>query len=99
MAPLPYMPSPPSVSSIHTPPVWSQRLCSPQIQILTPKVMELGDRTIVGVVRVEPFRNEIGTLIKEAPESFLGFQSGSVVKNLLANAGDIRGTVKISLIF
>ena len=50
-------------------------------------------------MRVELFLNEIGALIKEAPESFFGFPRGSVVKNLLANAGDIRGTVKISLTF
>ena len=50
-------------------------------------------------MRVEPFLNEIGALIKEAPESFFSFPSGSVVKNLLANAGDIRGTVEISLTF
>ena len=93
------MPLPPSLSSVHTLPVWSECLCPPKIQILTPKVTELGHRTIGGVMRVEPFLNEIGALIKEAPESFFSFPSGSVVKNLLANAGDIRGTVEIALTF
>ena len=59
----------------------------------------IGRQDHCGVIRVEPFLNEIGALIKEAPEILLSFPSGSVVKSLLANADDIRGTVKISLIF
>jgi len=72
---------------------------SPQNSNPNPQSDGIGTQDHWGVMRVEPFLNEIGALIKEAPESFFSFPSGSVVKNLLANAGDIRGTVEIALTF
>ena len=65
MSPLSCMPFPPS---IHTLPVWSECLCPPPNPNPNPLSDGIGRQDHCGVIRVEPFLNETGALIKEAPE-------------------------------